>query len=407
MRQQIQKWKKRENLQKRLFLAGGLLITSVALGQTSEMKNTPRTASRTLTDDTQLEIDTQQKDDNKAQFDAVVKQMSEQRSSFEARQPAPTQNDPKTGESGGAGASGTGSTTETTVSADGAKPASAPTPQDSLDAALSQSIEAQKTSLTSEKEANKKQPAYPQVKTQNPTTFQRPASSQGYLATPLRVFNVSESASTDEKEMTVLPTGSHVKARLVSGVEANAREPYPVLLQLDYAFTGPNKTRINLSNCFMIAKAKANMSTERVIMETEKLSCVRENGEHIKRDAKGFVAGADNTFGATGTYISKQGQVLLAAVLASIAKNAGAAIADAQKSTSVLGADKAAAATNITGSKAAFVAGSAMVDGAGMIANWYLEQAKELLPSIGVGSGADVFVVMLDSVLVPSLSEEE
>jgi hypothetical protein len=48
-----------------------------------------------------------------------------------------------------------------------------------------------------------------------------------------------------------------------------------------------------------------------------------------------------------------------------------------------------------------------MVDGAGMIANWYLEQAKELLPSIGVGSGADVFVVMLDSVLVPSLSEED
>jgi conjugal transfer pilus assembly protein TraB len=194
---------------------------------------------------------------------------------------------------------------------------------------------------------------------------------------------------------------------MVSGVEANVREPYPVLLQLDYAFTGPNDSRIELSNCFMIAKARANMSTERVMMETDSLSCVRENGEHFKREAKGFVAGEDNTFGATGTYISKQGQVLLAAVLASIAKNAGQAIADAQKVTTITGADKAATATNITGSKAAYIGGAAMVDGATLVAQWYLEQAKELLPSIGVGSGQDVFVIMLDTVSVPTLSEND
>jgi uracil DNA glycosylase len=69
----------------------------------------------------------------------------------------------------------------------------------------------------------------------------------------------------------------------------------------------------------------------------------------------------------TGTYISKQGQVLLAAVLASIAKNAGQAIADAQKTTSVLGAYKAATASNITGSKVAFVGESAIVYGGAMV----------------------------------------
>ena len=143
------------------------------------------------------------------------------------------------------------------------------------------------------------------------------------------------------------------------------------------------------------------------MMETESLSCVREDGEHFKRDAKGFVAGSDNTFGATGTYISKQGQVLLSAVLASIAKNAGQAIADAQKTTSILGSDKAATAANITGDKVAFVGGSALVDGASLVAQWYLEQAKELLPSIGVGSGQDVFVVMLDTIKIPQLSIQE
>jgi len=201
--------------------------------------------------------------------------------------------------------------------------------------------------------------------------------------------------------------GSHVKAKVVAGVEANASEPYPVLLQLDYAFTGPNETRIDLSRCFMVAKARANLSTERVMMETEKISCVRENGEHFASDAKGYIAGSDSTFGATGTYISKQGQVLLAAVLANIAKNAGGAVAEAQQSQVVVGSDKAALATNITGSKAAFVAGKSFVDAGALIADWYLEQARQLVPSIAVGSGQDVFVIMLDSIKVPTLTVSE
>jgi len=47
-----------------------------------------------------------------------------------------------------------------------------------------------------------------------------------------------------------------------------------------------------------------------------------------------------------------------------------------------------------------------MVDGASMVAQWYLEQAKYLIPSIGVGSGQYVFITMLDTIDVPSLSTE-
>ena len=115
-------------------------------------------------------------------------------------------------------------------------------------------------------------------------------------ATPALVFAVSKEAELDQTT-TVLPAGSFVKARVVSGVEANTLEPYPVLLQLEYAFTGPNQSKIDLSNCFMIAKARANLSTERVIMETDTLSCVRENGEHFKTSARGYTAGSDSTFG--------------------------------------------------------------------------------------------------------------
>ena len=226
------------------------------------------------------------------------------------------------------------------------------------------------------------------------------------LASPAQSFAVTQIEENHDAQ-TVLPTGSFVRAKLVSGVEANALEPYPVLLHLQEAFTGPNKTRIDLSHCFMIAKARANLSTERVIMETDSLSCVRDNGEHFKTQARGYTAGDDSSFGSTGTFISKQGQVLLAAVLANIAKNAGEAVALAQQSTAVVGIDKVATATNITGDKANFIAGKSMVDASATVAQWYLDYAKQLIPSIGIGSGQTVHVVILDSVRVPTLEVEE
>jgi conjugal transfer pilus assembly protein TraB len=227
-------------------------------------------------------------------------------------------------------------------------------------------------------------------------------------ASAAQTFAVSsESESVADGGQTVLPAGSFVRAKVVSGVEANALEPYPVLLHLQEAFTGPNKTRIDLSNCFMIAKARANLSTERVIMETDTISCVRDSGEHFKTQARGYTAGDDSSFGSTGTFISKQGQVLLAAVLANIAKNAGEAVALAQQSTAVVGIDKAATATNVTGDKGAFVAGKSMVDASATVAQWYLDYAKQLIPSIGIGSGQRVHVVMLDTIRVPTLEVEE
>lgn len=248
--------------------------------------------------------------------------------------------------------------------------------------------------------------AKPRHKVTAATGLSVSTSSPRAPATPVLVFAVSKDAALADKT-TVLPIGSFVKARVVSGVEANTLEPYPVLLQLEYAFTGPNQSKIDLSNCFMIAKARANLSTERVIMETDTLSCVRANGEHFKSSARGYTAGSDSTFGSTGTFISKQGTVLLAAVLASIAKNAGEAVAMAQTTTTVAAGNAGAAqtASNVTGDQAKYIAGRSVVDGASLIAQWYLDYAKQLVPSIGIGSGESVHVVMLESIRVPTLQE--
>jgi hypothetical protein len=159
----------------------------------------------------------------------------------------------------------------------------------------------------------------------------------------------------------------------------------------------------------MVAKAKANLSTERVLGETQDLSCVRQNNEVVTRKAKGYVAGEDSTFGVAGDLISRQGQVLLAAVVASLARSAGEAVSQAQTTTSIVtgGVGGVASAQNVTGDKLAYYGGRAVTEPAAMIANWYLEYAKQLVPSIAVGSGRDVWIVLLDTVRVPELSADQ
>lgn len=246
---------------------------------------------------------------------------------------------------------------------------------------------------------NKKNHKKPQIKN-------IPSSSVSYKE-PL-IFTVSNKA-IDTYNSTVLPTGSYVKTRVLTGVEANDKEAYPMLLQADYAFVGPNKSKIDMTGCFFIAKAKGNLSIERVLGEITELSCVRSNGEHFKRSVKGFIAGEDSTFGIAGELISKQGQVLTAAIIANLAKGAGEAIALKQQEQQIAvgNSGAAATATNVTGNTAAFVAGRAVAEASTIIAQWYLNYATSLIPSIAVGSGRDVWIVMLENTQVPSLDEND
>jgi conjugal transfer pilus assembly protein TraB len=202
----------------------------------------------------------------------------------------------------------------------------------------------------------------------------------------------------------VVPAGSYVKAMLMTGVEAPEGKTYPVLLQLDYAYIVPNKHRVDLSGCFMIAKSQGDLSTERVQMQANKLSCVSKEGRMFEREVNGFIADdKDNSFAVMGSVNSKQDRVAAMAFLSSVVKGVGSALQQAQSSTqmsSSLGGQ--ASATNVSGSQAAYIAGGGASEAASMVTQWYLKQAQNLLPTINIGSGQDVWVIMQDTVKLPN-----
>ena len=198
----------------------------------------------------------------------------------------------------------------------------------------------------------------------------------------------------------VLPSGSYVKSKLLTGIEAPEGKNYPVLLQLDYAFIGPNQRRVDLSGCFMIAKAQGNLSTERVEMQATKMSCVSKSGRMFEREVNGWSNDdKDNAYGIIGSVNSKQDRVAATAFLASIVEGVGKAIQQAQttQQASPLGGGQSI----VTGNQAKYMAAGGASNAASMITQWYLKQAQNLLPTINVGSGQDVWIVMKDKTHLP------
>jgi hypothetical protein len=198
-----------------------------------------------------------------------------------------------------------------------------------------------------------------------------------------------------------LPSGSFVKAKLLTGIEAPEGKALPVLMQADYAFVGPNKSRVDLSGCFIIAKSTGNMSIERVEMQATKISCVSKSGRSFERKLSGYVAdGKDNSFAVMGAVNSKQDRVASMAFLASVVDGIGKAVSQAQ-TTTITGSD-GSSAMNITGSKGRYIAASGASNAAATVTSWYLKHAEKLLPTINVGSGQEVWLIIQEPVSLPN-----
>ena len=201
-------------------------------------------------------------------------------------------------------------------------------------------------------------------------------------------------------EGVVLPSGSYVKAKVLTGVDVPEGKTYPVLMVLDFSYAAPNDHKIDLSGCFMIAKAEGDLSTERVQMQATKMSCVSKKGKMFERDVNGFVADdKDGSFAMKGQVNSKQGRVAAMAFLAGVVDGVGKAVQASQttQSTNPLGGGS----SMMTGDAGKYAVAGGASNAAGMVAQWYLQQAQNLAPTVAIGSGRDVWIVMKDKVSLP------
>lgn len=233
----------------------------------------------------------------------------------------------------------------------------------------------------------------------------------GKPKTPVRkiVFHLSnkEGRGPAKSKSTVdntLPAGTYAKGALLSGVDAStsissASDPRPVLLRLVDPGNLPRQFKSDLKNCHVLASAYGDLSSERVYMRLEKLTCTEPlTGEISETQVSGYVAGEDGRVGVRGVVADRAGEVmrnsLMGGFLSGVSSFFGAQQQRAAFPISPLGQTNALNAEQMLKSGAAQGTGNAL----DKYAEFFIKRAEQLQPVLQVAAGRRVDVVFTHGV---------
>lgn len=216
--------------------------------------------------------------------------------------------------------------------------------------------------------------------------------------------NASSSGTSNQVKKNVsnyVPSGTFSKAVLLSGVDAPtgglaSSNPVPVLLRIKDKGTLANYFKSDLKECTAIGAAAGDISSERVNIRLESITCVLTDGSIIEKPIQGYMSGEDGKAGFRGKLISKQGSLIAKSAMAGIAGGLGSAVTEQYKniSTSPLGQ-----VTSIDPNKA-IQSGLSQGFGNAMekVADFYIQRANETYPIIELASARVGDIVLTQGV---------
>ncbi len=200
-----------------------------------------------------------------------------------------------------------------------------------------------------------------------------------------------------------LPASSFVSARLLTGgyvgTGAGAgMTPIPVVMRLEEAVTLPNMNESDLSGCFVSGSATGDLSSERVHIRLDRLSCVAPTGEALDMRVQGWVYDNAGMLGLPGKLITRSGQAIANALSVSILSGIGEAVSLTSQttSTSTLTGTQTSEIKNAWGAGL----GKGISDGFDRIAEYYLDLADRIFPVLEVTPGQRVDVVFAQGALI-------
>jgi len=202
-----------------------------------------------------------------------------------------------------------------------------------------------------------------------------------------------------------LPAGSFMGAVILNGIDAptglgEKSEPYPVMLSITDLSHLPNRWAMDLRECVAIGAGYGNLADERAYIRMEHMSCIRRSGESIDFSLKGHVVGEDGKLGLRGRLVSKQGQMIMKALLAGTMSGFANAFKPQQNVTLSLDGKTTAMPT----SQEVFTQGTlgGLNTGLNRIADFFLKQAEGIFPVIEIGTGRHIEVMVLSSAEIPA-----
>lgn len=207
-----------------------------------------------------------------------------------------------------------------------------------------------------------------------------------------------------------LPPNSMATAKVIVGVDAatsvkTQSDPLPVVLRI----TGPARSvfsngkllRTNIEGCMVNGAAQGDLSSEKVYVKLQRMTCPQPGGRFAVSEVKGFVSFGGKT-GVRGRVVSREGGLIGQAFLAGLAGGFGRGFS--ANTNSVL------TGTNVTvngkrqqlglGEIAQGGLGEGISTSADTISKYLIERAEQYQPVVEMPTGIDVEIIFLDGVFI-------
>ncbi|MBF0490642.1 MAG: TraB/VirB10 family protein [Candidatus Omnitrophica bacterium] len=221
-------------------------------------------------------------------------------------------------------------------------------------------------------------------------------------------LTVADIHPSSDQEWVYLPIGSFCQGTLLTGVyaAADANNPLPVLISLDEAFYGPNKTRIPLKGAFVLGKAYGDMVSERALIQIVAISSILPSGHAFENEQDlGYVTDDYGELGIKGQVVYNTGKQLALSFMGGFVAGGAQSIADSQVTThQTLQGDTAKTVTGSTSKNALF---SGVAQSAGRLAQYYEKQAQDMVPAVHIRNGVKVYFIIQKGVPITGLPVNE
>jgi len=155
-----------------------------------------------------------------------------------------------------------------------------------------------------------------------------------------------------------------------------------------------------------VGKAAADLGSERATIQIARLSCTLPSGEVFEREATGYVAARDGTFGVPGQLVRRDAAKIGMATLTGFLSGAAEALSRAE-STVIVSPVSGATISAVTGDTTRYAAYAGLAETANQLARYYLQIADQLTPAIQIPAGVDVHLVMDRGVMIDGLRTED
>lgn len=203
-----------------------------------------------------------------------------------------------------------------------------------------------------------------------------------------------------------IPSGSFAKSMLIEGADANAsvtgnESTVPMQIRLIGQVEMPNSKTYDLTGCFVGLEAWGDVSSERAIVRTRNISCIK-NGNTVDQPVKGHVSFMGKN-GVKGEVVMRNGKILGWAGAAGFLDGIGEGIKSVATPSVGIGATARVGAGDVF--KSGLGGGGSKA--AQTLSDYYIKRAEQYHPVIPIGAGNEVTVVFQDGFQLKTIEEME